>query len=241
MKLMMMVLMVVVSVFAEESLRGKKIVFDHNGKRQVATIGTNTVVKGDARLVSVSWLEKGKYSGNTSRAVSVNLNTPSLSLEASSLPLTLQNKKVDLKAGEMVIGKDNNIYEVVAVFANGEVGLRPFESKYRKLKPKVEVVVQSSDFIETVSQKCMGKVCFDALIAINQSFKLCSIQRVGYYKKNNLTEDKNDVADCNIKQGKESQVVSHVFADGTIVADGEVHRRALAPEAPVDAADGVAQ
>lgn len=242
MNFIMMVSIVLTTVFAQESLVGRKVVFDHNGVRQMATIGAKTVVDGDKKTVVVSWFEPGKSFGkNAPRPVKVDLNNPNVFTEVASLPLTFEGKKIDLTKGQTVIGKDNNVYEVVAVFKNGEVGLRPFEIEYGKLKPKILTVVHTSDFIETVSQKCIGRVCPNARVAVEQgeqSFKLCPIQPVGYYRKYSLKENKSDHAECNSIEGKKSQVVSHVFMDGTVIADGQIHRRVLAQDVVVESPAG---
>lgn len=230
------------SAFAQEKKVGTKIVFDHNGQRQMASVGANPQTKGDQLITVASWLAEVKNGSKSSFTAKVDLNSPNTVAAVPSYKMTMQGQSVEIKEGSKILGKDNNIYEVAGVFTNGEVALRLVEHKYGKLRTQYNTFVKNIDFISSLETNCIGRICKGAYVREEDPSLLCMQQKPDYYKKNKLVEDHKLTEKCNrYENSPKSADVLAVFLDGSVLTSFNSIRNILEKAPAEEAPAGVEQ
>lgn len=234
MKLIILTVTMFVSFTFAQNIVKSKIVFDYNGQRQMAIVGTKSSEKDGQRVVVVSWHEEVKNGSKSSRTQKVDLNSPTVFFEVPSQKLNLNGKSVDVKTGDKILGKDKNVYEVAGVFSNGEIALRLVEQKYGKLRTQYNTMIKGSEFIASVEVPCIGYICKEALVRKENASQLCGVQKVDYYKKNKLQQSKIPTQSCNrFEKGTEGEAVLILFQNDTVVTSYQP-ARALYPDLPAE-------
>lgn len=219
--------------------RGQYIIFDKDGSKQLAVVGTKPNTSNGKTTVSASWYSSGKSFGKTSTTEKVDINSAGFQVETRELSVSPHGKALIVKKDSVILGADGKVYLVAAVFPSGDIGLHEIKKNSKtKLAASVDSIVKDKSFVQAVEQDCLGNVCKEAYVSSEDPSQLCSTQKMDYFKKNKVESPKADAPVCTRYKKPNAVPIARVFSSGHLqFLNGTVHP-AFSPESPTHDADG---